>query len=217
MCYSAKVSLITFIVALIFSVMLFTVNDPNYKIIGLFLGFISLMQGIEFLLWKHQVCDTYHKSVSIMGMLLNHLQPLVLTMLLLHYNTKLSETNKKYIYALIVIYLVIMIPYSLQYVTNKNLQCTTQEPGNPHLIWNWNSMKYNEIAYVTYIIAVLILPLLGMPNKKMGKIVSGLTLITYLFSAFVYKRQVVGALWCYYSALLPVFMYGYYLTDRNKV
>ena len=36
------------------------------------------MQGIEFLLWKHPVCDDYHKAVSVAGMILNHLQPVVL-------------------------------------------------------------------------------------------------------------------------------------------
>ncbi len=207
MCFSARVSLVTFLIGIIFSYLLYQSTNPNYKIIGLFLGFVSLMQGIEFLLWIHPICDLWHKSFSILGMILNHLQPIILYFLIKYYHPSLSISSKNILFYLILLYTIIIIPYSLQYLTSSNLQCTITKCQNPHLIWNWNRMKYKEYVYVYFLICLVILSGLGMPNPNMGHLLAVLTLVTYFASYFIYDREAVGALWCFYAALLPMFFW----------
>ena len=67
MCFSKEVSLATFIIGVLGGFLCYSVNSPDYKIIGLFFGFVSLMQGIEYLLWCHQTCDTYNKILTNAG------------------------------------------------------------------------------------------------------------------------------------------------------
>ena len=81
MCFSKEVSLVTFILGLFTSYLCYSVNTPEYKIIGLFFAFVILMQGIDYLLWEHQQCDDLNKNISTTGMLLNNLQPIILFIL----------------------------------------------------------------------------------------------------------------------------------------
>ena len=74
---------------------LFSTGINDYKVIGLIFIFFSLMQGIEYLLWSHQECDEYNKMISTLGMVLNHLQPIVLFILLYIYITKNNLSNLK--------------------------------------------------------------------------------------------------------------------------
>ena len=79
MCFSAEVSLGSFIIGIVFSIILFfQTKFQDYRIVSIFLGFVSLMQLIEYFLWKHQKCDNINKNLSYLGMILNHSQPIVL-------------------------------------------------------------------------------------------------------------------------------------------
>lgn len=90
MCFSARVSIITFIIGIIGAYKCIQLGEPLDKIIGYFLGFVALMQLIEYLLWTHQKCDKYNKMLSITGMLLNHLQPIMLGLLVLNFNKNIE-------------------------------------------------------------------------------------------------------------------------------
>ena len=95
------------------------------------------MQGIEYLLWTHQKCDNYNRFVSILGMILNHLQPFVLGLIILFCNKHLIHTK-----LIMFLYLLLIIPYSIQFLFNKKSQCTIKNTEN-HLSWKWNLMNYN--------------------------------------------------------------------------
>ena len=94
MCFNKELSLVSFSTGTIFSILLYQLNNITYKILGLFLGYVSLMQLIEFLLWSHQICDNYNKMISILGMILNYGQPIILAILLLTFYNQ-SKKNKK--------------------------------------------------------------------------------------------------------------------------
>ena len=64
MCFSEKASLIALVAGLSSSLMCYSVGKPDYKIVGLFFAFVTLMQLVDYLLWRHQVCDAYNKMVS---------------------------------------------------------------------------------------------------------------------------------------------------------
>jgi hypothetical protein len=205
MCYSERLSLLSFTIGILFSGLLLTFRDTPFTILGLFLGYVSLMQFIEYLLWSHQVCDDYNKFVSVIGMILNHSQPIVLGILLLIFS-KLSNMNVKIIKLLVIIYTIGTILYSHQYLLPKNNKCTLKN-DNPYLLWNWNSMKHGVEFGILYIVVLTLLLYFGIEDKKLAYtsiiIGDGLLLSNYL----IYPRPFVGAIWCYYVAFIPMILY----------
>jgi hypothetical protein len=175
------------------------------------MGFVSLMQGIEYLLWKNQECNRSNKLVSVVGMWLNHLQPLVLGALVLGLSPRTTYTT--WIQLIMVLYTTVIVPYSLQFQDKANLQCTTPQPGNPHLVWNWNLMSYGSFVYILFLVTMSLIAILGMPTLTQGLVFAAIAVITLLLSGlFFYKRAVVGALWCFFVVFLPAI---YYILRRN--
>ena len=206
MCFSANVSLATFLFGGIGSYLVWTLGTIFDKIAGLFMGFVALMQGIEYVLWKNRECNRTNKLVSIAGMWLNHLQPLVLGALVLWLNPQTTYTA--IIEGIMVLYTAIIVPYSLQFQDKANLQCSAPKPYEPHIVWNWNNMSYGTLVYVIFLIAVSLIGLLGMPTLTQGLVFASISVSTLLLShLFFYKRPVVGAMWCFFVVLLPAIYY----------
>ncbi len=206
MCHSAPVSLVSFTIGAIFSYLLYCENDISYKILGIFLGYIILMQLIEFLLWSHQVCDNYNKSISFLGMYINYLQPFVLAMLLLYFY-KQHNFNKKILIITGSIYLLIMLLYTSQYYFNSD-KCTIKN-NNPYLLWNWGQMNYSSLVSVIYVITLFILIYFGIPDKKAAFGIIFLSFITLLLSVIFYPRPFIGSIWCFFGAFIPLMFYIY--------
>jgi hypothetical protein len=120
MCFSERASIESFFFGIIGSLLLISLGGVNNKIFGYYFIYVSFMQFIDFLLWRHQICDDYNRMISFLGMLLNHSQPIVLGILILLFN----PIHKNIIYTLMLVYLCAVIPYSLPFVTDKKLQCT---------------------------------------------------------------------------------------------
>jgi hypothetical protein len=206
MCYSAPVSLAAFIIGAIFSYLLYLENDISYKVIGIFFGYIILIQLIEFLLWTHQKCDIYNKTISVIGMLINYLQPVVLAIILLKF-LQHSKTNKKIIMTLTGIYFIAMLLYTSQYYFKIN-KCSLKE-GNPYLLWNWGQLKYSSIMAVLYLITLFTLIYIGIPNKIASISLIFIAAITLFISFIFYPRPFVGAIWCFFGAFIPMLIYLY--------
>lgn len=215
MCYSSNVSIASFTIGMTFSFILFKSNEISYKIIGVSLMFAILMQFIEFLLWNHQVCDKYNKIISISGMIFNHLTPVMVAIIILTL-TKQTDYNKKIILIVTAIYLLFIIPYSMQYLLNKNLQCTVKVPGNPYLLWNWLNMPYIYIISFIYLLTLVILIYIGIPDVKLSSFFNIILVGSLLLSYIIYPRPYLGSLWCYFGAFLPVltFLYKKYIDKK---
>ena len=200
MCFSKEVSLVTFILGLFTSYLCYSVNTPEYKIIGLFFAFVILMQGIDYLLWEYQQCDDLNKNISTTGMLLNHLQPIILFILKNVY----LKTSKVEVFVLIV-YLLFIIPYSLQFIKDK--KCTEKSKNN-HLLWKWNGLDYAEITYIIFLITLVIL---SSFNKSFSLII----FLSFFLSYFIYHNEtVVGNMWCFFAVFAPLF---FYILAKTKV
>jgi len=206
MCFSARISLLAFTFGIIGSILVYTLDGPSNKIISLFFAFISFLQLIEYFLWKHQICDNYNKLLSKIGMWLNHLQPVVLGLLVIFFNT---VPTIYYVSLIIFLYLCVIIPYSLQYKDIGNLQCTIRDIKTQHLSWKWNGLKYANLIYSLFFLSALILIFyIGLPNKTLKIYAVITTIITYISSALIYRNN-VGSLWCFYSAFIPIIYYLY--------
>jgi hypothetical protein len=207
MCFSARISLLSFTFGIIGSILVYTLDGPSNKIISLFLAFVSFMQLIEYFLWKHQICDYYNKLLSKIGMWLNHLQPVVLGLLVIIFNN--TNHNMFYVSLIILLYLCGIIPYSLQYKNIENLQCTIRNIKTQHLSWKWNDLKYNKIIYTLFFCSALILIFyIGLPNETLKIYAVIATIITYVSSVLIYRNN-IGALWCFYTAFIPIIYYLY--------
>ena len=202
MCFSPGVSITTFVLGILSSILVYTLNTPDDKIVSLFFGFVICMQLIEYLLWNHQICDNYNRYLSITGMLLNHIQPIILGGLILLFN---PQVKKPFIYSLLLIYTVVISNYSLQF--NYKKQCTIKNNHN-HLFWEWNYMKYSRLVYLIFLIVLFLLFKDGLISKSHGKFLSIISLISYIISMFIYDpSKVAGALWCFFAVGIPVLWY----------
>ena len=214
MCFSENASIVAFLTGLIGAMLCVSLGSVSDKIVGYFLGFVSLMQGVEYLLWNHQVCDDYNRILSIVGMLLNHLQPIMLGLIILTMNSEI--VHRDWIINILFVYSCIIIPYSIQFINNKNEQCTLKSEETKedvsHLIWNWNGMNYSSIIYTIFLFTICKLSILGFPKLEYGIYAALVAIITYMTSLYYYPRKTVGALWCYYTAFLPII---YYVLERN--
>jgi hypothetical protein len=207
MCFSPFVSLSTFIIGIIGAILCVSLGTSTDKLVGLFFGFVSSMQGIEYVLWNNQECNNMNKLFSFLGMILNHIQPIILCILILILNTNLSYTKKQRIIILTIIYFIIITAYSIQFI-NDNM-CTIKNKYN-HLSWDWNSMKYKEIVYLFYLFMLIFLFYIGTPIKKDGITISMIILISYTISYFIYKdKKIIGTLWCLFAAFTPILWVGY--------
>jgi hypothetical protein len=207
MCYSENASIISFSFGIIGSLLCVSLGTVTDKILGFFMCFVSLMQGIEYLLWRHQMCDNYNKIISILGMMLNHLQPIVLGLIVILFNPKLSETTLRWIYFFMAIYLLIIIPYSIQFLQDSDSLCTIKNKETKHLQWNWNSFKYFNFVYTIFTLTFCALFLLGLPKLKYGIYAALVSIITILTSKYFYPQKHTGAIWCFYVVFLSAIYY----------
>ena len=213
MCFSSSMSLFSFITGMIGCILVYSLGGPSNKILALFIGFFAFMQFIEYLLWNHQKCDNYNKLISKIGMWLNHLQPIVLGLLAIIFN----PTIPYFIISIIILlYLCVIIPYSLQYKDIGKLECTIKNLKTDHLKWVWNYLHYNVLVYVLFLLAVVLIFLYGLPNKELGIYAAIVAVVTYLSSVVIYKND-VGSMWCFYAVFIPLLYYLYCKTFNKFI
>jgi hypothetical protein len=207
MCFSENASIVSFTFGVIGSLLCISLGTVTDKIVGFFMLFVSSMQGIEYLLWRHQICDNYNKFISILGMVLNHLQPIVLGFIVILFNTKLTQSKLHLIYSFMTVYLFVIIPYSIKFLKDPQLLCTIKNKETTHLQWNWTDMKYFDIVYTVFLIAFCAFFLLGLPKLQYGIYASLTAIITSSTSLYFYPQKHTGAIWCYYVVFLPIIYY----------
>ena len=194
-----------------FSALLVLRKSPTQKILGYFLGFVSLMQLIEYGLWMHPVCDGWNRSLSYGGMVLNHAQPIVLAGLI--YAFSQERYSKLLLLTATAVYSIWMIYYSIQFgkAATPEGTCTVREPGNPHLIWRWNQLPSNGLFYGVFLTLLILFFLFGLKNP-LNYWTAAITGAIFTISKGIYgKKQATGALWCFFAAFLPAGLWA--LTD----
>jgi len=201
MCFSEQASIVSFTAGILGSALCFSLGTIPDKVGGFFLGYVSLMQGIEFLLWRHQICDDYNRILSIASMVFVNTQPIVLGLIILYFaGQKMVSWRIASILALISIYTLVITGYSIPFLADTSNQCILKNKTN-HLQWKWNTREGSSYVYTLYIITICCLFILGV---KYGVFFAGISLFSLLTSKILYPDSVVGSLWCYYVAFLPI-------------
>lgn len=208
MCWSARVSLITFVVALIGIIYLYRRNKPNDRWIAIFMLVVSLIQLAEYFMWKHPKCNQVNKLASMFALFILALEPAANMVGGLAMG---KVANKAFLRVLILTYIIFIAYLYGQYVYGSNIKwcglpvtsCVKAVPGisasSCHLHWNFlDGMP--EVSGMIWI-CFLMLPLLTMLPRSQGLILFLSGTLTYVISRY-HDSQVTSSMWCWYSIVI---------------
>lgn len=207
MCFNKEVSLTTYFIGMVGAALLF---KQNYKPEAIFYAWVIQMQLIEYFLWKNQPCNATNTPKNIkttkFGILVNHLEPIVLWLAVLYLSKKKLPSSINYF---MVFFIITTIIYTINSL--KKVECTTvSEQSEPHLHWKWNREKMSGIYYGIFLLALVLVSYYGLEK---GKINSFIVFISFMVSYYVYRdKHSVGAMWCFMAAFVPwflLFLYNY--------
>lgn len=203
MCYTAKDSLLGYIINNISSILLYNIsNNAQYKVMALFLLFVGQMQIFDFGFWKNQSCNSLNKFITKIAIAFNHLQPIVLYLLQTLYGFKQSAFSL----TILLLYIVFGIFYN--YEAFSEINCTL--PVNGVMKWKWNFLSGKNIYYL-FFIAYLAIASFNFKDILFQIVSLSVSLLTFIIA---HKTPVLnistGRIWCYYAAFMPLVFLGLY-------
>lgn len=199
MCFSAEVSITTYVIGMLGCLQLWR---KNLKPESLFYLCVIQMQLIEFFLWKNNQCNDFNKSLTKIAIIINHIQPIILWFAILYFNKNLPNWIQTYM----IIFTLITISYT-SYVFTDDCTVVTKK-SYPHLQWNWNNAKYNNLYYFIFLLALSLLSIYGLDN---GNIHAIIMVFSFYISYLIYnKNHSVGSMWCFLAASVPWIISSFY-------
>jgi hypothetical protein len=208
MCFNYKVSIFTFLLGVITSILLIFFGNKKYKtenmVFGISFIYISLMQLIDFLFWIDlDNKKGINKITTIIAPLVNVGQPTFFYLIKnIFYKRTNIITSISYLLAN-VIYFIYLLKNYFKFL-NNNILITSVE--KKHLKWQWIEY-FSDPFYVT----LLALNIFYLSNFKYSLIVF---LITYFFLLISYKyfNYHIGEIWCFFGVSIPILiLLGSYL------
>jgi hypothetical protein len=174
----------------------------GYKVEAVFFAWVVQMQLIEYFLWENQSCNTVNIVTTKLGVIVNHLEPVVLWVAILLLSTKQLP---HWVNIMMTGFLIITIFYTKYILDGSNddfNKCTKVTPrSNPHLEWQWNEFKYDSIYYPFFI---LCLSLLAVNGVEYGNNLTVFILFSFTISFIIYEnKKSTGAMWCFLAAFGP--------------
>ena len=147
MCFNYKVSLFTFIIGVIFSLLLVKTGNRENLVTGIFMIFISFIQFMDFLFWI-DINNTFgiNKITTIVGPILNVCQPTILY-LIKYFYYKPDVFN--FVGLLNLLYFIYFIIIYITYLSNNKLITTIK---HDHLSWPW--IKYYNVLFYLFVFSV---------------------------------------------------------------
>lgn len=193
MCFSASVSLQTYIVGMIGSFMLW---QKGYTALAGFYATVIQMQLVEFVLWtQQQGCSSLNAAATRAGILINHLEPLVL------YGCIAATTSLPVpVHILAALYTCMTLKYSWKVLSGP--ACT--KTYSNHLEWTWNYQDGYDLHYALFLALVVSVSMYGIP-QPVGTWHAGIVIVTFLISKHMYgTEKATGAMWCFFAAFVPI-------------
>jgi hypothetical protein len=204
MCFTEKLSIVAFLTGICSSLILIKYsnqkNISTNKTIGYFFMFVSIMQIVEYLMWNDIKCEKgLNQLASMLGPLLNHLQPVIFLFLAYKYLKSIKIIPIKYIIIFNTIYILHVFYIYMKYTSDKKNLCT-QLNNYGHLKWNWGKYYYDGIYFlITFV---------NIANFSNNKNILLSCFISYLmlYSSYVNFRKNIGELWCFMVNAVPLFI-----------
>lgn len=201
MCYSKDLSLASLSFGIIASLSLIFFGNKKSsstnKAIGYFFLFVTLMQLIEYFLWIDIDCNNgFNKVGSLLGPILNHLQPVVLLVLANIYLKPANLIPPIIVILTNILYLFYIGYKYYNYVSNPlNLCVKTNADG--HLDWTWK----NDFNYYIYH-AINFINIANFYTNTNIIISVGISYILFLISFFNFDKN-IGEFWCLMITGIP--------------
>lgn len=199
MCITAFDSLIVYFTNIFSNILLYHYGKTkDCKITALFLCFVGQMQIIDYLFWKNLDCSPLNTKITQLGIIFNHLQPVVLIYLQNAFGLRISKESL----FMVVLYCVFALFYSAENFIN--VKCTTLSPKNNIVFWQWNNEKYNSIMYSLFLLSLLT-SFKNFESKPFGYMMMGIGISTLIMGTLKPKlNESPGRMWCYYTAITPL-------------
>jgi hypothetical protein len=190
MCWSAQVSLETFITSFIQLIFLYLL-DYDIKSIAIVLSFIFI-QLLEYYIWTYIKNKKISRFYSFLTFILIFSQPIIIL-----YFTEYSYLIKYYI---ILQFLILII--SILFFNLKFNFVPTVSPSK-HLVWNWTDNTIYFILFCT----VYLLFFLGAIYLTKNYTMFLFSILTYLYSMYNYWNDgTLSSMWCWIANIGIYFM-----------
>jgi hypothetical protein len=188
MCWSAEVSLNTFLSGAFLTTIIYLLNPTDIFGIVFILSFL-IIQLVEYFIWTNIDDKIRLRFFGFLTYFIIFLQPIMLM-----YFTK----NYKYIYIYIALQLSTLI-LCLTLIDNIEFPFNIAVAKNGHLAWYWsNSYVYMLLFVITYL--VFYLYLIYIYANPLIFIISIMTLLYSLYN--YYKSYTIGSMWCWFANLI---------------
>ena len=209
MCFNAPVSLLTFFIGMISSIILVNYGSEKYKlqnlVVGIFFMFIASVQLMEYIFWIDLDNKMgLNKIASIIGPLLIFGQPVIFFLIKILTNTKFNYLSPKVLPFIVlnIIYTIYLLYYYSKYISNDNLITNVNKKCS--LLWPWT--KYYK--YGIFYLGMLVLSgWFAIDNTKYFSMVFLIIGLTAAIS-FGYFKTNFAELWCFFSAFAPFIFLG---------
>jgi hypothetical protein len=202
MCYSRDLSLASLSFGIFSSLLLITYGDNSSiltnKTIGYFFLFVSLMQLVEYFLWIDIDCTSgFNKIGSLLGPILNHLQPVVLLVIASIFLEPKNLISYSIVIPANILYLFYVSFKYYQYVSEpKNLCVRTNSCS--HLDWTWKK-DFNYLFYF----AINFINIANFYSNTNFMVSLGVSYLLLFISIFNFNQN-VGEFWCLMVTGVPL-------------
>lgn len=202
MCYSADLSIASFSFGIFASLMLInfgnTQSANTNKAIGYFFLFVSLMQLVEYFLWIDMDCvNGFNKFGSLLGPILNHIQPVVLLIIATIFLEPSNLISQSVVIPANILYLIYSGHQYMLYVLDESNLCVKTNDCE-HLDWTWKK-HFNYLFYFA-ISFINIANFYTNTNLITSFVISYLLLI---ISIFKFNKN-IGEFWCLMVTGIPL-------------
>jgi hypothetical protein len=202
MCYSKNLSLSSLLFGSFSSLALMYFGNQKSintnKSIGYYFLFVSLMQLIEYFLWIDLNCINGSNNIgAILGPILNHLQPVVMLILLNMFLKSDNLISLDVIVLLNIIYLIYAINHYFKYLMDqKNLCIKTNEQN--HLDWTWKK-NFNYLFYFL----ISFINIINFHKNKNVMVSFNISYLLLIIATLKFNMN-TGELWCFMVTGIPL-------------
>ena len=190
MCFSEKVSWITFAVS-IAGVLNARGRSRETDVLASSLAFIASMQAFEALLWR----DPSDLVVARTAAIVNHAQPLIFWALSASALQPKSPGAALRAEVALAAYVAAVSPYTVRAMHQPQLVVV----GPRGLEWTWHYGEHREIVYGLFLASMI-----ATADAYFDWRISAVILGTFLASWAQYREtNMIGSMWCFYAAFLP--------------
>lgn len=202
MCYFAELSLTSLSFGIFASLMLINFGSKESrntnKAIGYFFLFVTLMQLVEYFLWIDMDCvNGFNKVGSLLGPILNHLQPIVLLVIATIFLEPANLISPSIVIPANILYLIYSGYQYVLYISEKSNLCVKTNECE-HLDWTWKK-DFNYIFYF----AISFINVANFYTNTNLMVSFGISYILLIVSIFGFNKN-VGEFWCLMVTGVPL-------------